>query len=75
MYDSLGNILTNIHHPYTSQHECDNFKCQAGEFRCKLIPFCISIQQVCNTVHDCFHGDDEIDCGSFTHIFPNNKIC
>lgn len=39
-----------------------NYKCPKFTFDCYKDNYCISFQQVCDGVQDCYSGDDEENC-------------
>ena len=43
-----------------------NWTCAEGEFQCNSgYPNCITVNRICDGIHQCSDGSDEITCGKF----------
>lgn len=43
--------------------------CSCGEYKCKIDNYCIPVENVCDGLSQCPHGDDEKNCGNAIQKF------
>lgn len=48
--------------------ECSRNVCAPGQYLCYDQAYCIDIEQVCDGIGHCPHGDDESDCGVYLNF-------
>lgn len=59
-------LETKIYYPFFQLENCFGTKCKQNEYQCYFYSHCIPIENVCDGLTQCYYGDDEIDCGSFS---------
>lgn len=61
-YSSLYRLLTLVHYPYSFLNGCPG-KCHYFQYKCAIMNYCIDVDNVCDGIKQCYHGDDELFCG------------
>lgn len=54
-----------------------SYKCPFMTFHCVKDNYCISFNQICNGLNDCFSGEDEDDCPkqiTYQCLLPKQRI-
>lgn len=71
-YDFQGDLITKTHYPFNELEHCLNFNCSQGEYKCKLVGYCVKLDYICDGITHCLHGDDENQCGKKKIISLSN---
>lgn len=84
--NSMGILTSKPGYPYQSREECINYQCKPNEYKCVLEGYCISVEQICDKINHCLHGDDEMNCENYIlkgffkcrreeKFIDDNKLC
>lgn len=57
----MNHIVTNH---FRTEKPCNRLTCPPGFYLCHRDNYCISSEFLCDGIHHCYLGDDEINCGS-----------
>lgn len=50
---------------------CIRIQCPPGEYLCRTVNYCITVDLFCDGIKHCYQGDDEVNCGQ---VFNRNKF-